>query len=39
MGFLSVGDLASDLTCAYSKCFGRYAEDVGRNIQARVAGD
>jgi len=37
--FLSVGNPASDLTCRYPKRFGRYAEDIGRNVQTRVAGN
>jgi hypothetical protein len=32
MGCLPVGNLALDLTYGYSKLFGQYAQDVGRNV-------
>jgi hypothetical protein len=39
MGFLPVRGPTSDLTRGYPKHVERNAEDVGRNVRTRVAGD
>ena len=39
MGLLPVGNPALDLTYGYPKLFEQYAQDVGRNVRTRVAGD
>ena len=39
MGFLPVRGPALDLTRAYPKHIERDAEDIGRNLRTRVAGD
>ena len=39
MGFLPVRNPASDLTHSPPESFEGYAEDVGRNLRTRIAGN